>query len=312
MTLLLLAGAWAGVLDQARDIRRAGDLDAAAELLDTLHPLVEAHEEAGWYLERGIVEELAWRPDGAEPYLRAAIDLGGAEAMEARYHLVTVLDDLGRVDEARGVLRELSTARDLNPDFVPVLRIHQGVLDVHAGNVARGVRLIRRGLAGVDDADRFAWAIGRGRFALLDAAADRGEALEFAGTQRRVARNLRQRVGSLKEVEAELFRVIETEEPEWITSALLRVGDTYAALADDLAAAPPPRGLTPDQERIYRDELGRKAVGPRTRAWTCYDRGASFADRIGWTAPTADRLRERRDELAELVPTAAPVASSGP
>lgn len=311
MTLLLLAGAWAGVLDQARDVRRAGDLVAAAELLDTLHPLVEAEEEAGWYLERGIVEELAWRPGEAEPYFREAIGRGGPEAMEARYHLVTVLDELGRVDEARGVLRELTSAHDLNPDFVPVLRIHQGVLDVHDGQVARGVRLIRRGLAGVDDADRFAWAVGRGRFALLDAVADRAEDLEFAGPQRRVTRHLRQRVGALKDVEAELYRVIDTQEPEWITSALLRVGDTYAALADDLAAAPPPRGLTPDQARIYREELARKALGPRTKAWTCYDRGATFADRVGWDAPTSDTLRARRDALAELAPAAAPVAAAG-
>ncbi len=308
--LLLLAAATAGVLDQARDIRRAGDLAAAAELLDTLHPLVEPDEEAGWYLERGIVEELAWRPEAAQAYFEEAVARGGEVAAEARYHLVTVLSEQGRHADARIVLRALQGTRGLNPDFVPVLRVHEGVLDVHQGRPRRGEAHVRAGLRAIDDADRFAWAIGRGRFTLLDLAADKAESLPLSGRQARVTRNLRARVKALKVAEDQLYAVIETDEPEWITDSLLRMGDTWAALGEALVSSPPPAGLTPAQAEVYRIEIARKAEGPFTRAWTYYDRGADLAARVGWQAPTVDVLRARRDALAPQVP-ASGVAATG-
>ncbi len=298
MTLLLVAAAMAGILDQAIEIRRAGDLVGAASLLDTLHPLVDEVDEGRWLLERGIVEELAWRPEAAEPYLRGAIELGGDVGLEARYHLVVVLDDLGRLVEASGELRALQSTHGLNPDFVPVLRIEQGVLDVHAGRTARGKRLIRRGLADVKDADRHSWMVGRGRFALLDSAADRGDRLSLTARSARLRRDLRERVRALSEAEKLLYEVIKTEEPEWITSALLRVGDTYAALADDLVVSPPPASLTEEQAAIYRTEIARKAEGPRTKALICYERGVSYAKQVEWEGAAVSVLKERRELLS--------------
>lgn len=299
MTLLLLVAAgWAGILDQAIEIRRTGDLVGAASLLDTLHPLVEESEEGRWLLERGIVEELAWRPEAAEPYLRAAMDLGGEVGLEARYHLVVVLDDLGRLAESAGQLRALLSTHALNPDFVPVLRIQEGVLAVHSGHTARGKRLIRRGLAAVKDEDRHSWMVGRGRFALLDSAADRGDRLSLDARSARLRRDLRARVRAVSEAETLLYEVIKTEEPEWITSALLRVGDTYAALADDLVVSPPPASLTPDQAAIYRVEIGRKAEGPRTKALICYERGVSYARQVEWEGAAVAVLQARREFLS--------------
>ncbi len=298
MSLLLVAAAWAGILDQAIEIRRAGDLVGAASLLDALHPLVDEADEGRWLLERGIVEELAWRQKAAEPYLRAAIELGGDVGLEARYHLVVVLDDLGRGGEASDELRALQSAHGLNPDFVPVLRIQAGVLDVRAGRTARGQRQIRRGLADVKDADRHSWMVGRGRFALLDSAADRGDRLSLTTRSAKLRRDLRERVRALSEAEKLLYEVIKTEEPEWITSALLRVGDTYAALADDLVVSPPPASLTEDQAAIYRVEIARKAEGPRTKALLCYDRGVSYAKQVAWEGEVVAVLKERRELLS--------------
>jgi len=190
------------------------------------------------------------------------------------------------------------------------LRLHEGVLDVHQGRPRRGEARVRAGLRAIDDADRFAWAIGRGRYTLLDLAADKAESLPLSGLQAKVTRNLRARVKALKAAEDQLYAVIETDEPEWITDALLRMGDTWAALGEALATSPPPAGLTPAQADVYRTEIARKAEGPWTRAWTYYDRGADLAARVGWQAPAVDVLRQRRDEIAPRVPSAG--ATSGP
>lgn len=300
LTLALLGFAVAGTLDQAVAARQAGDYAGAAQLLDTLHPLVEPEEEARWNLERGLDEELMWHHAAAEPYYRTAIDIGGDAAMEARYHLVVVLDDLGRYDEARVELTSLLTATRLNPEFVPVLGIEQGVLDVHTGRVERGLRRIERSIARVGDVKRHSWMVGRGRFVLLDARAAEGERLAFEGQAARLKRKLVARAKVLKAVETELYAVIKTEEPEWITASLLRVGDTYADLADDLVAAPTPPQLDSDQIPIYQAEVARKAEGPRTKAYTLYDHGVSFATRLSWESPVVEELKARRDELAAV------------
>ena len=290
--------AFAGTLDQAVEARRDGAYPGAILLLETLHTLGESDEEARWNLERGLLEELTWNPEVAEPYYRKAIEIGGDAAMEARYHLVVVLDDLNRFDEARMELRSRLTVTRLNAEFRPVLRIEQGVLDIHAGSVERGKRRIVKAVATVGDVKRHAWMVGRGRFARLNAMADRGERIVFEGCKSRVKRSLKARARVLKEVEAELFAIIETEEPEWITSSLLRVGDTYADLADDLISAPAPAQLSTDQVAIYRTEIGRKAAAPRTKAFSLYDHGVSFATRMSWESPVVDTLKLRRDALA--------------
>jgi hypothetical protein len=142
--------------------------------------------------------------------------------------------------------------------------------------------------------------IGRGRAAVLDARADAAEALKLSGRERRVVRNLKKRARTLAAVEAELYAVIATEEPEWITLSLLRVGDTYAALADDLASSGPPTTLSAEQAAIYRELITEKAEGPRTKAFNLYDHGVLFAARTDWESPAVKALRERRDALAEV------------
>ncbi len=300
MLPILFAAALAGTLDQAVEARRAGDYAGATALLDALHPLVEPAEEGLWFYERGMVEDLTWHPDRAEPYYRTAISYGGELAMEARYRLVVVLDDQGRYPEAQSELSSLARERSLNPEFLPVLKIQAGVLALHTGHTASGGRLVKAGIKAVADPDRHSWMIGRGRAALLDTQADTAEALELTGRERRVVRNLRKRARTIAAVEKELYAVIATEEPEWITLSLLRVGDTYASLAIDLAESGPPARLSADQAAIYRELINEKAEGPRTKAYNLYDHGVTFATRTAWDSPAVEALRARRDELAAV------------
>lgn len=300
--LLLFAAlsALAGTLDRAVEARLAGDYAGAAAFLDTVRPLIDAEEVGQWNLERGLAEDLSWRPEAAEPYFREAIAAGDGVALEARYHLVVVLDDLGRVSEAQAELAALRSTPVLDPSFRAPLKVQEGVLAIHAGRTTKGVRLVRQGLRGINDEERHSWMIGRGRYALLDAEADRAEALRLDVAERKQVRNLKARVRALRAVESELFKVIATEEPEWITSALLRVGSTYAALADDLGNAQPPRGLRGEQIEVYRQAVREKAEAPRTKAFDIYDKGVAVAARLNWESPVVEELRQRRDELAAL------------
>lgn len=302
MTFLVLTSlaAFAGTLTQAREAREAGNYAGAASLLDALHPLIEPEEEASWQLERGLVAELQWQPELAEPYYRAAILSGGEAGVEARYHLVVVLDDMGRYDEAREALDQLRGLSVVAPSFHPILDVQAGVIDLHTGYVRRGTRGIQKSLAKVAESHPHPWMEGRGRYALLDAWSDAADALGFTGTEGLQKRNLKRRVQLLRSVESELLETIHTNEPEWITSALLRVGQAYSDLANDLSSASPPTGLSVEQAAIFRREVGLRAEAPRTKAYDCYDKGIEYALRVGFLSPTVEHMRQERDTLARL------------
>ena len=290
----------ANSLDQAREARLVGNYTGSASLLDALHPLIEPGEEGAWQLERGLAEELSWKPELAEPYYRAAVDIGGETALEAHYHLVVILDDMARFPEARTELAALRTAPGLAAPFLPILDVQAGVIDLHTGFVARGERTIDRALGKVATEHPHPWMEGRGRFALLDAWSDASDALGFAGSEQNQKRNLKRRVKLLKSVESELYATIRTDEPEWIVAALYRVGRAYADLADDLSAAAPPRRLDSDQVDQFRSLVAERAEAPRTKAYNCFDHGVSFALRTGFENPTVDEMRAARDALAKV------------
>ena len=298
LVTLLVGVVAAGSLDQAREARVSGNYAGAALLLDALHPLIDPDEEAAWQLERGLAAELSWQPDVAEPYYRAAVAMGGLSGLEARYHLVVVLDDMGRYAEARAELKQLRAAPTLDTRFVPILDVQAGVIDLHTGYAARGTRTIRTSLERVATGHPHPWMEGRGRFALLDAWSDAADVLGFEGTENRQKRNLRRRVQLLKDVETELYATIQTDEPEWIVASLFRVGRAYADLADDLASATAPKRLDVDQSAEFRRLLAERAEAPRTKAYNCYDHGVSFALRVGFQNPTVDQMRAARDALA--------------
>ena len=300
MLSLVFGVAFAGSLDQAREARLAGNYSGAASLLDALHPLVEPDEEGAWQLERGLAEELSWHPELAEPYYRAAIDVGGEASLEARYHLVVVLDDMGKYPDARTELGYLRNASNLAAQFVPILDVQAGVIDLHTGFVRRGAHQIDRALQKVAVEHPHPWMEGRGRFALLDAWSDAADDLGFTGSEGSQKRNLKRRVGLLKDVESELYATIKTDEPEWIVASLYRVGRAYADLADDLTNAAPPRRLDADQVAEFRSLLQERAEAPRTKAYNCYDHGVSFALRLGFENPTVAQMRAARDELAKV------------
>lgn len=301
MTLLAAALAFAvDPLEQAIDARREGNYAAAAAYLDVVRPLVDPADDARWNLERGLAEELQWRPERAEPFYRAAILAGGPAAAEARYHLVVVLDDLGRVAEARRELDTLLATPGLNQAFLPVLRLERGVLDLHAGQVRRGERRVRADLDELAATGGHAWAEGRARTALIETWLRTAADLEFEQGEWRQRANLGRRVKLLQEAEAQMYAVFRTEEPEWITGSLLLVGRAYEDLAADLEAAVPPRRLGEGAAEVFRQAVLEKAQAPRTKAFNCYDKGVEVAAQLDWSSPVVQSLREARAVLAEV------------
>ncbi len=287
-------------LEQAIDARHAGNFSGAAAYLDVVRPLVDPEDEARWNLERGLAEELQWRPGEAEPYYRAAVMAGGPAAAEAQFHLVVVLDDLGRHAEAHAELAALLDTPGLAPEFVPVLQLQAGILDLHGGKASRGARRIRARVDGVEASGMHPWMVGRARTALIDSYAASANALEFDTTEGRQKRNLAKRVRLVQDAEAQMYAVFKTDEPEWITGSLLVVGRAYEDLADDLAQARPPSRLRGEQVDVFRTEVATRAEAPRTKAFNCYDKGVEVAARLGWTSPAVLALREERETLAAV------------
>ncbi len=301
MSLLLATIALAvDPLEQAIDARHAGNFAGAAAYLDVVRPLVDPEDEARWNLERGLVEDFQWRPAEAEPYYRAAMLAGGPAATEARYRLVMVLDDLGRTTEARTELSTLLATPGLATDFIPVLRLQEGVLDLHQGKQRRGARRIAAHVDTVDASGRHSWMVGRARTALVETWLADANALDLDTPEGRQKRNLVARLKLMQDAEAQLYAIIQTDELEWITGALLHVGRAYEDLADDLASARPPSRLTEAQAEVFRAEVAQKAESPRTKAYTCYDKGVEVAARVGFTSPAVLALREERELLAAV------------
>lgn len=293
--ITFLSLAFAGPIEDAIEVRQSGDLAGARNLLVALEPLV-TEQERGWYFyQRGICEELDGHPDLAEGLYRQAIDEGGV-GLDARFRLSLVLEEQGRGREALAEIAGLDRIRGLDEDDEITIALLRGIAEVESGRIRMGVSRIERALARIDEGHGYMQA--KARFALVQVILSEARKLSLDGPERRVVRRLKRRAVAIKDAEAQVVALTALGEPEWILAGLLALGDGYAALADAVAATPPPRKLTPEAAAIYRVEVGKKAENARTRAWHVWDQGVSLALRLEYESPRVAVLRARRDSVA--------------
>lgn len=291
--ITLLSLAVAGPIEDAIEVRQAGDLAGARNLLVALEPLV-TEQERGWYLyQRAICEELDGHPDLAEGLYRMAIDEGGG--LDARFRLALVLEEQGRGREALAEMVWLDRKRGLPEDDEITIALQRGIVEVESGKTRVGVRRIERALTQVEEGHRYMRA--KARFALMEVILGEAGKLTLDGPERRVVKRLKQRAVAIKDAEAQVVALTAMEEPEWILAGLLALGEGYAALADAVAESAPPRKLSPEAAAIYRVEVGKKAENARTRAWHVWDQGVSLALRLGYESPRVAELKARRDSV---------------
>lgn len=286
------------VIDRAIAVRRQGDPDAARNLLLAAEPIVPEAMRSWWLYQRGICEEMAWRPADAAALYEQVIARGGPEALDARFRLALVLEDQGRDDEALDQVLALRKAKGLDERDRVTLELQRGVAELRTGRTRRGAKRVEAALAEVEGGDTHTWMRAKARYTLAWALLEEADALALDGREKRVVKRLSGRAERMQAAEKQIIAIAALQEPEWVLAGLIDLGDSYADLADDLAASPAPRGLTEEQAALYRDELAKKSEVLRTKAWHSYDQGVALATRIGWESPRVATLKARREAMS--------------
>jgi hypothetical protein len=284
-------------IDEAIRIRKGGDVEGARALLVELEPIV-APEHQSWYLyQRGICEELAWRPDAAKVLYDQVIALGADEAVDARFRRALVLEDQGLDAEALKDVLALAKQRGLDEDDVVTLTLQRGIAEVNVGKLRKGVRHIEAALAQVEAGDTHRYMRAKARYTLARALLGEADALTLTGPDKRIEKNSQKRAAHVAAAEAQIVALIALKEPEWILASLLALGDSYKRWAADLEASPTPRTLPAAEALTYRNVVGKYATNALTKAYHAYDQGVVVATRLGWESPRVTTLKERRKEL---------------
>ena len=108
-------------------------------------------EGLSWYLDqRGVCEELAWRPEAAKAFYDKVVALGGAEAVDARFRRALVLEDMGLDAAALQDALALAKVKGLDEDDAVTLALQQGITEINTGKVKKGVRRVEAALAEVE------------------------------------------------------------------------------------------------------------------------------------------------------------------
>jgi hypothetical protein len=282
------------LLEEAVALRQAGDAEAARALLLAMAPRVPEELRAAWLYQRGVTEEIAWRPAEAQALYDAVIATGDPLALDARFRRALVREDLGDDAGALADVLAVGKARGLDEDDAVTLALQRGIAEVNTGRVRAGVRRIDRALALVESGDTHRYMRAKSRCTLAKALLAEAAALPLDGRERRATRNLSTRAAHIAAAERQITALVALQEPEWILASLVALGDGYAALGDALAAAPPPRRLTDAQAELYRAEIARYVKNARTKAHHWYDAGVTLAARLQWESPRVALLRERR------------------
>lgn len=285
-------------IEQAIAARRAGDLVGARGIFDRLEGRVPAARLPWFLYQRGILAELEWKPEEATARYRQALVLVGDDptaSADVRFRLAQVLEELGDPDGALEQLRIVGRARGLSVDDTLAIALQEGVVAV-ARDPRRGLEPLQDALATAEAAGSHPWLRAKGYYALVDALLDEADATLLTGGQKRIVKRLTARAATISAAEQQVIALTRTEEVEWVLAALVRLGDAYTKLADDLAATPAPRSLTPEQRDLYRVELDDRAENLRARARHAWRGGVELAARTGHESPRVGALRERLGE----------------
>lgn len=294
-----LAGVFANqdtktVFDEAVSRRLDGDYEGA---IDRLAWLVESgHGDPPTLYQLGIAHEL----DGDHRtaiavYERLMQDPAGT--LDGGFRRALCLEALGDWDAALRQYRRLPQAEGFDRHDRLTLDLALGVAELYAGKERRGRALIEDALAASEGVDEVTWVQAKARYALADQALDEARDLKLDGREARVARNLAARAAALEQAQSEIAAVIALGEPEWILEGMLRLGDGFLELRDDMLAVPPPHDFDEETTALYLKVLEERTQVLLVKGFQAYDGGLDVAGRFRVQNETTATLRERRDSI---------------
>lgn len=219
---------------------------------------------------------------------------------DASFRRAVVLEDLGLAKEAARQVRQLERSQDFDEGDRLAMALVRGSAELQAGK-ARGGRRIEEALAALEGEDSLAWARARARMALAEEELRQAARVEVVN-DKRARKRLVERVQRLEAATDEVTQIARLGEPEYALNGLLALGDAFMRLYDDLLASADPPGLSPEQLRLFREELVQSSDVVRVRAWRLYDEGVVLAARVQWQGQVAQELMERRQAAAAAAP----------
>jgi tetratricopeptide (TPR) repeat protein len=216
---------------------------------------------------------------------------------DVRFRRAETLGKLGRFDDARLALREVSGRSGLGPADRVKLEALEGAWDLGRGKVKKGEKALRR-LIEAPPSEEPTFYLALARLTLLERATDTAAGLAFTGSDRERARNLERRAALVLDAEQQLAGLIRLGETRPALDGFVAVAATYLDLGDDLHAEPIPAGLTEAQSAVYREELGKKVEQVWVKSTLYCDKGLEYAARQDWTTAPVPALVAQR-ALAE-------------
>lgn len=294
-----LAGVFSGqdttkVYDEAVARRHEGDYRGA---IDRLAWLIENDDETPDRLyQLGIAYELSGEYGTAiSVYERLMQD--EAHVLDGGFRRALCLESTGDWDAALRQYRKLPQAQGFDRHDRITLDLALGIAELSAGKEKKGRAMIEEALRASEGTDDVTWIQAKARYALADHALDSARDLSLQGREKRVARSLEGRAFALAEAESHVIQVIQLEEPEWILESMLRLGDGFMELREDMLAVPPPGDLDPELRALYVETLEKRTEVLKLKGYQAYDGGLEVAGKFRVQNETTEVLEARRDAI---------------
>lgn len=241
---------------------------AAEHYLAYLAGWPAASDVAAVRVSAGRMLLAAGRPAEAKPLLVAAL-AGGlreeADRFESRALLAQADMDTGRLDAAEQALSDLAGRYRTHRDSTLYSPYHGAMVRYLLGEVHR----LRAEAVTFDDVD------------------DR--ALAEAQLERKAR--------SVLDAQREYLETIRFGVREWVAPAGYRLGELYRRFRVDVIDSPSPRGVTGEDEAVYRDVLREQTTVLLIKARECYRKVLDRAAKVNIRGEWVDRMRASLREI---------------
>lgn len=125
------------------------------------------------------------------------------------------------------------------------------------------------------------------------------------------ADQVEQKVAALQQMEGIYTQAASLGSAEWAVASLWRLGSAYEHLADTVDATPLPAGITPAQERQFKEAIKAQLAPIRERAQSAFKTCVQRAEQLDVFSLAALGCRNKSEAPASPYPSAGAVAQAG-
>jgi tetratricopeptide (TPR) repeat protein len=284
---------------------QAGDFDQAAQCFDRLwQGFPSSPQLLPALFDAALSQERLGRY--GESLTRLTKYLALKDEPEAQFHAAFAEYQLHQLDAAAARLNAIRQRPDLKPLLKAQAALQEGVCKIEGGPRADGEKLVREALdayAKLDEpvdpalpAQAEFWLGEASRGSFKEQGID-PSAMDDAKLQDAIE----QKSKFLLTAQDHYLKAIRKGDGEWATAAGFRIGELYEAFYGELVQAKLPKGLTPDQGKLYQEELHGKVRRLVTKAIRIYEQTLTQAQESGSTSSYRQKTQESLDRLRKLL-----------